>query len=95
MRVDGFDDVVTAFLNEPLSNLLFLHSFVESEDKVLETTANVVMSKDDYYRLLKPEVVTKIPGEELFWITFVLIDISFILWYYENREEDMLCQILE
>ena len=33
--------VVTAFMHEPQSELMFLHSFVENEERVLETTANI------------------------------------------------------
>lgn len=64
----GPNNVVTAFMCEPLSGLRYLHSFVESDERVLEASANIVMDKEDYYRLSRPEVVTKIPGEELFEI---------------------------
>lgn len=66
IQFSGQNDVVTAFLHEPQANLRFLHSFVESDLKVFETTTSIVMKKEDYYRLVKPEVITKIPGEELF-----------------------------
>lgn len=62
----GYNNVVTAFASEPQSGLRFLHSFIENDERVLETTANIIMNKEDYYRLLKPEILTKIPGEELF-----------------------------
>lgn len=61
----GPNKVVTAFVAEPQSELRYLHSFVEIDEKVLETTANFIMSKEDYYRLLKPDVLTEISGEEL------------------------------
>ncbi len=72
IQFSGQNDVVTAFMHEPLSNLRFLHSFVETDEKILETTANIVMKKEDYYRLTRPEVITKIPGEELLdlWNSF-------------------------
>ena len=68
IQFSGPNDVVTAFIRSPLSGLSYLHSFVESDKKVLETTANIVMDREDYYRLSKPDVITKIPGEELFEI---------------------------
>lgn len=65
-------DVVTAFINSPLTGLSYLHSFVESNGIVIETTSNIIMDKEDYYRLSKPDIITKIPGEELFemWESF-------------------------
>jgi len=58
--------IVTAFMHEPLSNLRYLHSFITKEDRVIDATANLVINKDDYYRLLKPEIVSEIPGTELY-----------------------------
>lgn len=66
IQFSGSNKVVTAFVSEPQSELRFLHSFVENDERVLETAANIVMSKEEYYRLSKPDILTKIPGEELF-----------------------------
>ena len=58
--------IVTAFMHEPLSKLRYLHSFITTGDSVLDATANLVINKDDYYRLKKPEIVTEISGCELY-----------------------------
>ena len=66
IQFSGSNKVVTAFVSEPQSELRFLHSFLENDERVLETTSNIVMSKEDYYQLSKPEILTIIPYEELY-----------------------------
>ena len=41
----GKNKVVTAFMHEPLYKLRYLHSFVEGEEKILETTSNLLIDK--------------------------------------------------
>ena len=61
--------ITTAFVNSPLIGYKYLHSFLERENDIIDVTANIVLSIDDYYNLLKPEVLTKVTLEEL--VTFV------------------------
>lgn len=57
--------ITTAFINSPLENYKFLHSFVENDDNVLDFAKNVKMSKEEYYDLVKPDIVSKINGDRL------------------------------
>ena len=64
LGVNG-DYIVTAFVNSPVKNYKFLHSFVQKGDDVLDFSKNVKMSTDEYYDLLKPDVVSMIKGNRL------------------------------
>ena len=75
LGVNG-DYVVTAFVNSPVKNYKFLHSFVQKGDEVLDFSKNVKMSKDEYYDLLSPDVVSKIDGNRL------ISDIMFVSHNY-------------
>ncbi len=52
-----------------------MHSFIERDDDVIEITANIILSKDDYYRLLKPDVLTRVTKDEI------------INFYLDNQEK--------
>lgn len=68
--------VVTAFVNSPVQDYQFLHSFVENKDEVLDFSRNVKMGKNEYYDLLKPNIVSKIKGDRL------ISDIMFVSHNY-------------
>lgn len=57
--------IVTAYVNAPLKGQKYLHSFIERDYDVIETTANIILSKEDYYHLLNPEVLTRVTKEEI------------------------------
>lgn len=52
-----------------------MHSFIERDDDVIEITANIILSKDDYYRLCKPDVLTRVTKDEI------------INFYLDNQEK--------
>lgn len=58
--------VITGLIKHPIKNLRILHSFVEGKKYILDPTINALFSKEEYFRLNKPEIITEITGEELF-----------------------------
>lgn len=58
--------VITGLVNYPIKNMRFLHSFVEGKKYILDATINSLFLKDDYFKLLKPEIISEIKGEELY-----------------------------
>ena len=72
---DSDSIVTTAFVNSELKGQKYLHSFIEKDDDIIETTANIILSKEDYYRLLRPEVLTRVTKSEL------------IRFYFDNKDE--------
>lgn len=60
-----YEYITTAFVNSPIENYSYLHSFVEDGDDVYDFAKNLKMKKEDYYSLLDPEVVSKIEGNSL------------------------------
>ena len=60
-----YEYITTGFINSPLDNYKYLHSFVEDGDYVLDFARNIKMKKADYYELVEPEVLSKINGDRL------------------------------
>ena len=60
-----YEHITTAFVSSPLEHYKYLHSFVEDGDYVFDFAKNIKMKKDDYYNLLKPNVVSRIKGNQL------------------------------
>ena len=60
-----YEYITTAFVNSPLEDYRYLHSFVEDGDNVYDFAKNLKMKKEDYYSLLEPEVVSRIKGNIL------------------------------
>lgn len=60
----NYDYITTAFVNSPLRNYKYLHSFVEDGDYIFDFAKNLKMKKDDYYALLDSDIVSKIKGDQ-------------------------------
>lgn len=60
----NFDYIVTGFVNSPLKNYKYLHSFVVDGDMVFDFAKNLKMNKAAYYDLLNPNIVSEIRGND-------------------------------
>lgn len=60
----SYECITTAFVNSPIKDYKYLHSFVEDGNYVFDFARNMKLLKDDYYDLLEPEVTSKIEGSQ-------------------------------
>ena len=54
------DRIVNAYIDDPTEKFRVVHSFIELNNKVYDYTKNLVISKEDYYRLFNVEVINTI-----------------------------------
>lgn len=58
------DRVVTGYIDSTSKNTRVIHSWLETEDKVIDYTCNLIIDKDQYYKLWDPEVLSVISRED-------------------------------
>ena len=58
------DRVVTGYIDSTSKNTRVIHSWLETEDKVIDYTCNLIIDKDQYYKLWNPEVLSVISRED-------------------------------
>lgn len=59
-------NIVTAYMPHMFTGLSYIHTFEENENTIIDLSNNLVLDKGFFYKFLKPEVVSKIPSEELY-----------------------------
>lgn len=60
------DYLVTGYIDSSDGNSRIIHSWIEKDDKVIEYTNNLVIDKDDYYKLRNVEVLSVVSREDVF-----------------------------
>jgi len=64
--VNSFGEkMVTGYVNDIVKSIRTVHSWIETDTDVIDYTRNLVISKEDYYRLLNPEILNVITKEQL------------------------------
>lgn len=57
--------IVTGYVDDSKACERIVHSWIETEDKVIDYTSNLVIGKDDYYRLMRVEIINVISKEDV------------------------------
>lgn len=60
------DNLVTGYVDDSIKNRRIIHTWLESLDTVIDYTANVIMKKEDYYKLMNVEVLSVINKEDVY-----------------------------
>ena len=70
--------IVTGYVDDTIASQRDVHSWIETDINVIDYSKNLVISKDDYYRLLNPEVINEITKDELNCDIELLRNFSFL-----------------
>jgi len=57
--------IVTGYVDDSILPNRVIHSWIETDKKVIDYTKNLVINKEDYYRLLNPEILNTVTKEQL------------------------------
>lgn len=60
------DYLVTGYVDDTDRNYRVIHSWIETEKSVLDYTSNLIMKKEDYYKLRNVEVLNIVNKEDLY-----------------------------
>ena len=58
------EKLVTGYVDDSSGKFRTIHSFIETEKNVIDYSSNLVISKEDYYRLMNVEVLSVITKEQ-------------------------------
>ena len=59
-------NIVTAFIPDIFSNMLFLHSFQQNENIIYDLSNNIIWNTNTFYNLVTPKIVSEIPCEQFY-----------------------------
>lgn len=58
------DYLVTGYVNDSSNKVRVIHSWIETENNVIDYCSNLVISKENYYQLMNPEILSVIKKED-------------------------------
>lgn len=59
-------NIVTAFIPDIFSDMLFLHSFQQKGNIIYDLSNNMIWNADTFYDLVTPKIISEIPCEQIY-----------------------------